>query len=334
MPVFELQLMAAVLLDCLLGDPRFLPHPVRLVGFFCVTCEKIFRKLFSTELLAGFAAFVTVLFLSLALTAVLLFSTNHYSGFLAQIFAVILLYSTIAARDLVSHSRTVYRALVDDESLDNARSAVAQIVGRDTSVLDRKGIIRACVETVAENMVDGVTAPLFYAVVFSLFSPLLPIEPLFLAVFGAMGYKAVNTMDSMFGYKNERYLYFGRVAAKFDDAVNWVPARLSGLVLVPAAFFLGLDWKSGFRIFTRDRLAHASPNAGHTEATVAGVLGIELGGTSIYFGKKIIKPAIGEDKRPAEDMDILRSNNLILVGSLLFLSTLLLIRIFIVQIVL
>lgn len=329
--VFEFQLLAAVLLDLLLGDPRWFPHPVRLIGFFCVSSETFFRKIFSSEFLAGSASFTMVLFLSLTVTAAVLFSSNYYSGFLAQCIAIILLYNSIAARGLVSHSRVVYQALNDQESLDGARSEVARIVGRDTAALDRKGIIRACVETVAENMVDGVTAPLFYAVVFSFFAPFTAIEPLFLAVFGAMGYKAVNTMDSMFGYKNERYLRFGRVAAKFDDIVNWVPARISGLMLVPAAFLLGLDWKNAFRIFTRDRLAHASPNAGHPEAAAAGALGIALGGTSVYFGKELVKPVIGENRRPIEDLDILRSNNLMLVGSLLFLLPLLFIRIVIVQ---
>jgi len=332
--VFELQLLAAILLDLLLGDPRWLPHPVRLIGFFCVRSENVFRKVFSSELLAGFASFLTVLLLSLILPAVLLLSVNYYSVFLAQLLAVILLYTALASRSLVNHSHAVYLALISHESSDKARAAVAKIVGRDTAKLDSQGIIRACVETVAENMVDGVTAPIFYAVICSGFAPLTGLDPLFLAVLGAMGYKAVNTMDSMFGYKNVQYRYFGRIAAGVDDVANWIPARISGLMLVPAAFLLGLNWKNSFIIFKRDRLAHASPNAGHPEAAVAGALGIELGGTSIYFGKEIIKPVMGDSQRPAEDLDILRSNHLMLLGSFLFLIVMLLIRFFIPYIIL
>jgi len=210
---------------------------------------------------------------------------------------------------------------------------VAQIVGRDTSQLDRLGIIRACVETVAENMVDGVTAPLFYAVLFSLFSPLTGIDPLFLATIGAMGYKTVNTMDSMFGYKNKKYLYFGRTAAIIDDIVNWIPARISGVVLIPAAFFLGLDWKNAFIVFRRDRLAHASPNAAHSESAVAGALRIELGGTSVYFGKEMVKPAMGYPHRELESKDIIKTNHLMLMGSFLFLLSMLFCRLLIVQII-
>jgi adenosylcobinamide-phosphate synthase len=330
--LFELQISAAVFLDLLLGDPRWLPHPVRLVGIFCVWSEQAFRKLLASEFLAGLFAVCTVLFLTLVLTAVLLLSVNYYSSFLGQVVAVFLVYTGFAARGLVAHSRVVYDALLNTDSLDAARTAVGRIVGRDTAELDRKGIIRACVETVAENMVDGVTAPLFYGVLLSLFAPVTGIEPLFLAVFGVMGYKAVNTMDSMFGYKNERYLFFGRTAARLDDLVNWVPARISGLILIPAAFLLGLDWKNAFTIFKRDRLAHASPNAAHSEAAVAGALGIALGGRSIYFGKEMTKPVIGADRRMAEDRDILRTNDLMFMGSFLFLLAMLALRFFLLQI--
>ncbi len=326
MSIFELQLSAAILLDCLLGDPRFLPHPVQLIGLFCIWSEKTFRIICSSEYIAGLLAFLTVFLLSITLTSLILFIANSFSAFFAQIIAIFLLYTCLAARGLVAHSRKVYNALQNRETLESARIAVAQIVGRDTSDLTRKGIIRACIETVAENMVDGVTAPLFYAVLLSLLTPVFGVNPLFLAVLGSMGYKAVNTMDSMFGYKNERYIKFGRTAAKVDDFVNWLPARISGLFLIPAAFFLGLDWKNAFMVFRKDRLSHASPNAAHPEAAVAGALGIELGGTSMYFGKEVVKPVIGFDKRKVEDRDILRANNIMLLGSFLFLIALLLFR--------
>jgi len=331
MPFFELQVGLAVVLDLLFGDPVRLPHPVRVIGLFCSSSEKLFRKLISSEGLAGTLSFVIVLFLTITLTVVLLFAISLYSSLLTQFTAIFLLYTCIAARDLVVHSRSVYSALQKHDNLETARRAVAQIVGRDTALLDRKGIIRACIETVAENMVDGVTAPLFYAILFSLLAPLTGIDPLFLAVTGAMGYKAVNTMDSMFGYKNERYLHFGRVAAKFDDFVNFIPARISGLMLVSAAFVLGLQWQNAFMIFKRDRLAHASPNAAHPEAAVAGALDVQLGGVSVYFGKEVKKPRIGDDNRPVKDLDILLVNRLMLLGSLFFLILLLISRFCLIQ---
>lgn len=265
----------------------------------------------------------------------MLFLVNAFSSLLAQCIAVFLLYTSVAMRDLIVHSKMVYRQLQnnDSTSLDPARKAVAQIVGRDTAVLDKPGIIRATVETVAENMVDGVTAPLFYAVLFSLFSPSTGISPIFLAVLGAFGYKAVNTMDSMFGYKNEQYLFFGRSAALTDDFVNFIPARLSGLLLIPAAALCGYNWKKSWKVFTRDRLAHASPNAAHPEAAVAGALGVELGGASQYFGKKVVKPVIGDNEREVEADDILRTNRLMLLASLLFLLIILSSRILFLQII-
>lgn len=265
----------------------------------------------------------------------MLFWGYIFSPFLAQFLAIFLLYTTVAMRDLIVHSKMVYRQLQinDSASLDPARKAVAQIVGRDTDALDRKGIIRATVETVAENMVDGVTAPLFYAVLCTLFAPLTGINPIFLAVLGAIGYKTVNTMDSMFGYKNTKYLYFGRSAARIDDFVNFVPARLSGILLVPAAALCGYNWRNAWIVFSRDRLAHASPNAAHPEAAVAGALGIELGGASQYFGEKIVKPLIGHDEEEIEKDDIHRTNRLMLVASFLFLLVVLLVRFLFLQII-
>lgn len=330
--LFELQISIAVFLDLLFGDPRWLPHPVRLIGFFCNTSEKIFRKVTSSEAIAGLLSFVTVLLLTLGGTTLLIAFINLFSPLFAKLAAVYLLYTMIAARDLVVHSRQVYSALQEDtKNLDAARIAVAQIVGRDTAALDRKEIIRASIETVAENMVDGVTAPLFYAVLFSIFAPLTGIDPLFLAVTGAMGYKAVNTMDSMFGYKNDQYLHFGRIAAKFDDFVNLLPARISGLLLVPAACILGLNWRNALFILKRDRLAHASPNAAHPEAAVAGALDVELGGVSIYFGREVKKPTIGDNTRPINNLDILLANRLMLIGSFFFLFILLICRFSLIQ---
>ena len=332
MSFFELQLCLAVLLDLLFGDPRWFPHPVRLIGLFCTGCETVFRKCIQSEYIAGGLTVLSVLVFTLGGTALLLAAVNLYSLFLAQCFAIVLFYTSIAARDLVVHSRAVYTALQNDDSLGPARKAVAQIVGRDTAGLDRGAIVRACVETVAENMVDGVTAPLFYGVCLSLLAPFTAIDPLFLAACGAMGYKAVNTMDSMFGYKNEKYLFFGRCAARLDDLLNFIPARITGLILIPAAFFLGLHWKDAFAVLKRDRLAHASPNAAHPEAAVSGALGIELGGVSLYFGQEVVKPTIGVARKSPKDTDILRTNHLMLLGSLFFFVLLLTGRVSLLQI--
>ncbi len=320
---------AAVFLDLLFGDPRFLPHPIRLIGLFCSRSENFWRRFPFSEMIGGFLTVLSVLFLSLGSATLLIMTAHSLSAAVGQAAAVFLLYTSFAARSLVDHSRAVYKALLDRENPEKARRAVALIVGRDTATLDRSGIIRACVETVAENMVDGVTAPVFYAVVFSSLSLVMGWDPLHLAALGAIGYKAVNTMDSMFGYKNERYLKFGCSAAKLDDIVNLLPARISGFSLVAAAFFLGLDWRKSLRIFHRDRLNHSSPNAAHPEAAVAGALGIELGGTSLYFGKKVIKASIGDSTRPVEERDILRTNSLMLLASFFFLLVMLSLRFFI-----
>ena len=320
-----------MLLDLMLGDPRWLPHPVRLIGFFCYRFEAMTRKRISSEYLAGFVTVLFVIAGTLGLTAAILAVARFYSLILAIVIAVYLLYTTIAMQDLAVHSRVVYKNLQNSESLVPARLAVGRIVGRDTEALDRNAIVRACVETVAENMVDGVTAPLFYAVICSLLAPLTGVNPLFLALLGSMGYKAVNTMDSMFGYKNDTYLLFGRVAARLDDFVNFLPARLTGLIIIPVSFVLGLDWKNAIIVLKKDRLSHASPNAGHPEAAVAGALGVQLCGTSIYFGKEVVKPVIGKANREIKDNDILLTNKLMLSVSFFFLFVLLLFRLAILQ---
>jgi adenosylcobinamide-phosphate synthase len=323
MLIFELQMMAAILFDICLGDPRFIPHPVCLIGHFCSVSERVWRKVTENEYLSGSLTVVTVLMATIGLTTLLLYLFAQYSVLLTQLAAIYLLYTCIAARGLVSHSRRVYLALQDNNSLEPARQAIAQIVGRDTASLDREGVVRACVETVAENMVDGITAPLFYAVFCSLLAIPMGMDPIVLALLGAMGYKAVNTMDSTFGYKNRRYIRFGMVAAKLDDVVNYLPARMSALILLLAAMVSGLDWRNAYRILRRDRLAHASPNAAHPESAVAGALRIRLGGKSFYFGEEMIKPTIGDALRPIENEDILKANNLILIASLIFFISLL-----------
>ena len=315
--MYTLQVLTAIAGDFLFGDPRFLPHPVRLIGGLCTFTERQTRSSITNPAVAG-ALTVAIVLLATGLTlALALWVCVVVSPLVAEIVAVVLLYTTIAAHDLAAHSRAVHRRLIADD-LDGARQAVAMIVGRDTTRLDRQGVCRATVETVAENTVDGVTAPLFWGIGTGLLAVPVGADPIALTAIGAMLYKAINTMDSMFGYKNDRYLEFGRTAARLDDLANFLPARLTPVFLVLAAAIQRLDWRAAARICRRDRRRHASPNSGHPEATVAGALGVRLGGPSVYFGTVVDKPWIGDERRTIDAEDILRTNRLMYLGALLF----------------
>ena len=316
--IYLLQLLASIILDALIGDPRWYPHPVRGIGKLCSWSETITRSRISNLYIAGTLTVIVVIGSTGLIVSLILFVAASFSSTVEAIVAVILLYTTIAARDLLRHSNEVYVELKENASLENARIAVGKIVGRDTSKLNEDGICRATIETVAENMVDGITAPLFFAILASCFAPVVNVSPITCSVIGAFLYKAVNTMDSMIAYKNARYLKFGRVAAKLDDVVNFFPARISGLCLIVAAFFLKLDYRTAAKVFLRDRLKHSSPNAGHTEATAAGALGVRLGGPSFYFDKIVEKPFIGDSDSEPMPADIKKTNHLVIVGSLVF----------------
>ncbi len=317
-----LYILLAICLDLAVGDPRWLPHPVRAIGRLCEVSEKLTRALFTNLFLAGLVTVLVVLSTTGSVVFLLLRCASSLSPTIDAAVAVILLSTTIATRDLLRHSMMVYKRLQPPVSLARARQAIAQIVGRDTRQLTEPGITVACVETVAENMVDGVTAPLFFAMLASFAAPLADLPPMHCSVIGAFLYKAVNTMDSMVGYKNEKYLLFGRAAAKLDDAVNFLPARISGLCVIIAAFFLKLDYREAARIFYRDRLRHASPNSGHTEAATAGALGLRLGGPSSYFGRIVDKPFIGDGLRDPVPGDIAKANRLMAAGSFIFMALL------------
>ena len=316
--IYLLQLLASIILDALIGDPRWYPHPVRGIGKLCSWSETITRSMISNLYLAGSLTVIAVIGSTGLIVSLILFVAASFSSTVEGLVAVILLYTTIAARDLLRHSNEVYVELTENVSLENARIAVGKIVGRDTSKLNEDGICRATIETVAENMVDGITAPLFFAILASCFAPVVNVSPITCSVIGAFLYKAVNTMDSMIAYKNAKYLKFGRVAAKLDDVVNFFPARISGLCLIIAAFFLKLDYRTAAKVFLRDRLKHSSPNAGHTEATAAGALGVRLGGPSFYFDKIVEKPFIGDSDSEPMPADIKKTNHLVIVGSLVF----------------
>lgn len=293
-----LQIILAALLDQLWGDPRWLPHPVRLIGSLGATLENFFRKTGLPLKAAGILTLFLMLAISGGAVLLLLHSAQRLHPLAGTAVSILILYTTIAARDLARHSREVYDAL-QNHDLAEARRRVGMIVGRDTDQLSEEEVARAAVESVAESMVDGVCAPLFYAFVGG--------------PAAAMLYKAINTADSMFGYKNDRYREFGWAAARLDDLANFIPARLTGLLVPLAALLLSLDAGSSWRIFWRDRKKHSSPNSGHGEAAVAGALGVRLGGNSIYFGQVVVKPTIGDARRQIAASHILATNRLMLL---------------------
>ena len=298
--IHVLALACGFLLDSILGDPPGLPHPIRLIGKFIETCEGALRRIFpatpGAERIAGVMLVVLVAGISTGCTVLLLWACNQVSPWLMFAVETILCYQMVAAKSLKVESMKVHDAL-QNQGIEQARTAVSMIVGRDTASLDEAGITRATVETIAENTSDGVVAPL-----------------LFMAIGGAPAgvlYKAVNTMDSMVGYNNDRYRYFGTAAARLDDVLNWIPARIAGVLMCLAAPLVHLDGAGAWRIFKRDRRNHASPNSAHTEAACAGALGVQLAGPAIYFGKNVDKPTIGDDDRPIETTDIVRANALL-----------------------
>ena len=287
------------ILDMIFGDPHGFPHPVRLMGGLISALEKRLLDMGNRnpdrELKNGkFLAAAVLLSVSAVSSAVFIaaYFAHPILGACAEAFMT---YQILAAKSLKSESMKVFDRLESDD-LSGARKEVSMIVGRDTDNLDAEGVTKAAVETVAENTSDGVVAPMLYCAVGG-------------PVLGLM-YKAVNTMDSMIGYKNDKYLYFGRAAAKLDDAANFLPARISAVFMLFSAFIGGFDFKNALRIYKRDRLKHSSPNSAHTEAVCAGALGVRLAGDAVYFGKTVKKPFIGEALRKIEPEDIRRANRL------------------------
>lgn len=297
-----------LILDGLCGDPQALPHPVRLIGRFIAWGERFLRRAGCKTprgcLMGGALLSLCTAGLALVIPFVLLSVLSHVGWCWALALESLFCYQMIAAKDLRDESMAVYAALRQG-NLPLARKRLSRIVGRDTEHLDAEHCVRAAVETVAENASDGVTAPLFYLLIGG--APL------------GFFYKAVNTLDSMIGYQNAQYRYFGRFAARLDDVCNFLPARLTGWCMVLASGIVGLDRKGAARIFRRDRLKHHSPNAAHTEAACAGALGVELAGDSTYFGKLVHKPTIGDAGRPIEVEDIRRANRLMIATAVLFL---------------
>ena len=305
--------IAGFFLDFIFGDPVWLYHPVRLIGKGISFGERQLRKLCGRNernesgrglVAAGAVLWVCIAALSFLIPLGLLILAQKIHPVLRFVLETFWCYQIIAARCLCKESGKVYDRL-KAEDLPGARKAVSMIVGRDTENLSAEGVTKAAVETVAENTSDGVTAPLIYMLIGG-------------APLGFL-YKAVNTMDSMLGYKNDKYLYFGRIPAKLDDVFNYIPARVTALFMIAASFLCGLDGKNAWRIYKRDRRKHASPNAAQTESVCAGALRVRLAGDAVYFGKVYKKEFIGDALRPIEPEDIRKTERLMYVTAFLML---------------
>ena len=297
-------LVIGFILDMIIGDPQFMYHPIRLIGGLISRTEPFFRRVFGrdgTSLRGAGMLFSLFIMLSVSgLAFILLYGASLINIYAYTVLQAAVCWQMTAAKSLKTETLKVYRALKASD-LERSRHEISMLVGRDTDRLDETGIIKACIETIAENISDGVAAPVF-----------------FFALGGgaaAVFYKAANTLDSMIGYKNEKYIDFGRFAAKFDDVLNYIPARLSAVLMIAAAWILGFDGRGAARVFRRDRYNHASPNSAQTESVCAGALGIQLAGDAFYFGERYSKPTIGDDLRKPEADDILRAHRILSASS-------------------
>ncbi|WP_341382787.1 adenosylcobinamide-phosphate synthase CbiB [Clostridium massiliamazoniense] len=316
------------ILDLIFGDPYFMPHPVRFIGNLIRRTEKFLRKQEENKLLfflkdkekrqrvLGFILWgITV-----GTTFLVVLGINYLAYKINKILFVLVniyfLYSALASKCLAFEGNKIYKSL-EENDLEKSRLNLSYIVGRETKYLNEKQIIKATVETIAENTVDGITSPLFYAFIGSFFGIAAPL---------AYAYKAVNTLDSMVGYKNEKYENYGFASAKIDDIANYIPARITGIIMTISAFLLGLDFKNSFKTLIRDRRNHKSPNCAYSEAPVAGALGLQLGGTHVYFGKEVYKPTIGEKIKEPENKDIKLTIKIMYTTAIIVLIALVIIK--------
>ena len=304
--MYPLSLPAAVGLDLLLGDPRRLPHPVRWIGSLVSALERILfpvRRAARKEFLMGSFLCVVVIFVCAGICGFILISARKLSVAAGVAIEIIIGFYCLSARSLVEEAMSVHKMLRTHDVV-GARKALSMIVGRDTVNLDEQGITRATVETIAESITDGIVSPLFYL---ALGGPI-----------AAVAFKAVSTMDSMIGHKNDRYRHFGTFAARLDDVLNFIPARLTGFCLIPiSSLILRKDWKNSLRITARDRLKHQSPNSAHSESAMAGALGIQLGGGAFYDGVFIARPVLGDNVRPVVSKNIIEASYIAITVSLL-----------------
>lgn len=298
-----IEIILGFLLDLIVGDPQNPIHPIRIIGSLCKTVEKFFRSILKRYLkVAGLLTWILVVFIVFIFNYLLLKVTYRINPSVTMILGSVMIYFCISTKALKIEGLKVVKYVIEDD-IEGARKQLSYIVGRDTKNLDKESILKAVVETVAENMSDGVIAPLFYAGIGG--APL------------AFLYKAVNTMDSMFGYKNDKYIEFGYFPAKLDDVFNYIPARLSGYFIVVVSFILGLDYKNSFKIYKRDKNNHSSPNSAHPEAAVAGALNVQLGGPNYYFGKLVEKQTIGDDREKIDINKVNNTNNILYCSAVL-----------------
>ena len=303
-------ILTAVLLDFILGDPIYSLHPVRLIGNFALRFESLARKTIKSEIIAGLSTAILTLLISVFLTYIItatLLKISYIAGFIVSTYFI---YSSIACKDMIKHSKEIFNQLRAN-NLILARAKTSMIVGRDTKHMHSQEVIRATIESIAENTVDGVLAPLFYAFIGALLFGITG------AACFAILYRAINTLDSSFGYKNEKYISFGMISAKIDDIFNFLPARLSIFIITIAAFFTGLNWKKSFTISLRDHSNHASPNSGYSEAAYAGALELQFGGETLYNDEIINRPILGDNGRTFEINDIVKASKLLFNTTLL-----------------
>ena len=322
MTISLVALVMGYILDLIFGDPYWMPHPVRFIGNLISILEKVIRRFMPKtkrgEYIGGIILTVMVVSISMVIPLVIILMAKSINTYLALTVETFMCYQILATKSLKVESMKVYDELAKND-LPSARKAVSMIVGRDTKDLTFSGVAKAAVETVAENTSDGIIAPM-----------------IFIAIGGApMGffYKAINTMDSMVGYKNEKYMNFGRFAAKLDDVVNYLPARISAYQMILSSFFLRYDYKNAFKIYKRDRYNHASPNSAQTESVCAGALDIQLAGNAYYFGKLYEKPTIGDHIREINYDDIKKANRLLYCTSFISIVIISIIKITIILMV-
>ncbi len=306
--MYENQIILAVILDWLIGDPRNAAHPVRVIGGLATFVENLARRFISSPRTAGIATVITLIAVVYFFTSAIIDSAGGISYYLGFVVSAVLIYTGIATRDLYDHAMNVYRALQLNDIVE-ARRRVGMICGRDTEAMDSEAVIRATVESIAENLVDGVACPLFYA---------------FLGGPKAMmTYKTISTMDSMFGYRSERYEQFGWAPARLDDLAAFIPSRITGILIPLASIFVGMKASDSLRIFLRDRSKHPSPNAGQSESAFAGALGIRLGGPSTYQGVVHEKQCLGDSTESLNPGHIVAALRLMIATMLVFCAVML-----------
>ncbi|MGL4997864.1 MAG: adenosylcobinamide-phosphate synthase CbiB [Cetobacterium sp.] len=300
---FSTKFIIAYVMDLILGDPHWFYHPVRVIGKYITFIESKIYNFSNKKFCGGVLAIVVIL------TTV---AVSYYISKASQYLEIFFLYTTLATKSLGAEGIKVYNILKNGD-LETAQKELSYLVSRDTGEMDEIQVVRSTMETIAENSVDGIIAPMFYAFLGSF----IQIDGISLALPLAMGYKAINTLDSMLGYKNKKYIDFGMVSAKIDDAFNFIPARLSGLIIIPiSTMLLGMGLKKPLKIFFRDRKNHASPNSGHPEAVFAGAIGVQFGGKTKYFGQVYEKPTIGDKLKEFEREDIKKCYKIMFLTSL------------------